>query len=456
MAILRIKDENGNVYSIPSIKGEKGDPGAQGEKGETGAQGPQGNPGKDAYEYAKEGGFTGTEEDFNNELANIKNKLTTNDVESLIDKELEKFSGTIEITPGDPEKENTVLIIDPNSNSVTLYTAEEIDEIKEELENKIPTKTSQLNNDNEFITNEEFLTSRTHYIEKVNITFDGNTEGLEEVDISAAQGYEEGTLIAYKISDVILTLEELDNAIINFNPSSGIKCIKYYYNTELISSFPVRTFACVDSTDDEYFVRATIMIAHTAGDFRDTEGTGITIPSTGMYIWIESWGIEGSLNISAEKHHTLDPQFIPQSIARTEEMVDRIEDILTYAKESGEFDGVGIQWVKQTTTSNIDGGENVVDVRLTNGTTYSFSIKNGSKGSPGDIGPEGIPGPKGDPGQSGVYVGSGEMPEGCNIKIDPEGEADEFVTKQEFNNVLGDIDKALDTIIEIQEGLLGR
>lgn len=30
---------------------------------------------------------------------------------------------------------------------------------------------------------------------------------------------------------------------------------------------------------------------------------------------------------------------------------------------------------------------------------------------------------------TGVYVGSGEMPEGCNVQIDPNGEADDLSTK---------------------------
>lgn len=34
---------------------------------------------------------------------------------------------------------------------------------------------------------------------------------------------------------------------------------------------------------------------------------------------------------------------------------------------------------------------------------------------------------KGDEGKSGVYVGSGEMPEGCNVQIDPNGEVDNFI-----------------------------
>ena len=52
-------------------------------------------------------------------------------------------------------------------------------------------------------------------------------------------------------------------------------------------------------------------------------------------------------------------------------------------------DGVGIQSVEQTTTSAEDGGTNVVTVTKTDGTTSTFSIKNGSKGSTGQAGADG-------------------------------------------------------------------
>ena len=46
-------------------------------------------------------------------------------------------------------------------------------------------------------------------------------------------------------------------------------------------------------------------------------------------------------------------------------------------------DGVGIQSVTQTTTSSADGGANIVTVTLTNGKKSTFTVKNGTKGSPG-------------------------------------------------------------------------
>lgn len=52
--------------------------------------------------------------------------------------------------------------------------------------------------------------------------------------------------------------------------------------------------------------------------------------------------------------------------------------------------GVGVQSVAQTTTSNADGGSNIVTVTLTDGTTSTFSVKNGSKGSTGANGTNGV------------------------------------------------------------------
>lgn len=60
---------------IQGPQGETGPQGPQGEKGDTGAQGPQGETGpagadgKSAYQYAQDGGYTGTQEEFAAKLA---------------------------------------------------------------------------------------------------------------------------------------------------------------------------------------------------------------------------------------------------------------------------------------------------------------------------------------------------------------------------------------------------
>ena len=54
------------IQGIQGIQGEKGD---KGDKGDTGATGATGAAGKSAYDYAKEGGYTGTEIEFIQKLA---------------------------------------------------------------------------------------------------------------------------------------------------------------------------------------------------------------------------------------------------------------------------------------------------------------------------------------------------------------------------------------------------
>lgn len=56
---------------LASLKGEKGDTGPQGTKGDTGAAG---SDGKSAYVFAQDGGYTGTETQFNTDLAAVSGK----------------------------------------------------------------------------------------------------------------------------------------------------------------------------------------------------------------------------------------------------------------------------------------------------------------------------------------------------------------------------------------------
>lgn len=61
--------ESGEFNGADGAKGDKGD---KGDTGPAGPTGPQGNPGKDgksAYQYALDGGYTGTEEEFAQKLA---------------------------------------------------------------------------------------------------------------------------------------------------------------------------------------------------------------------------------------------------------------------------------------------------------------------------------------------------------------------------------------------------
>ena len=71
------------------------------------------------------------------------------------------------------------------------------------------------------------------------------------------------------------------------------------------------------------------------------------------------------------------------------------------------INGAGILDITQTTASSEDDGFNIVTVRLTDGSSVEFKIKNGSKGSTGAKGDQGIQGPKGDTGPIGPIGPSG-------------------------------------------------
>ena len=51
--------------------------------------------------------------------------------------------------------------------------------------------------------------------------------------------------------------------------------------------------------------------------------------------------------------------------------------------------GVGINSVSQTASSDADGGVNVITFTMTDGSTYSINVRNGSKGEQGDPGVDG-------------------------------------------------------------------
>lgn len=59
-----------------------------------------------------------------------------------------------------------------------------------------------------------------------------------------------------------------------------------------------------------------------------------------------------------------------------------------------------------------------------------FTLTDGTKIELGSV--KGDPGPRG---ESGVYVGTGEMPEDCNVQIDPSGEAFEFIQQPKTASV---------------------
>lgn len=77
--------------------------------------------------------------------------------------------------------------------------------------------------------------------------------------------------------------------------------------------------------------------------------------------------------------------------------------------------GVGVQSVEQTTTSNEDDGNNVITVTLTNGEKFTFTVQNGSKGSTGETGKTGETGADGVSVQSVTQTTTSDADGGDNV-----------------------------------------
>ncbi len=121
--------------------------------------------------------------------------------------------------------------------------------------------------------------------------------------------------------------------------------------------------------------------------------------------------------------------------AQIDDLLDRIAQGGGGTQGPKGDDGVGIESVVQTTTSSEDGGSNVVTVTLTDDTKYTFTVKNGSKGSQGPKGEQGETGPKGDTGDQGPKGDTGETgPKGDTGEQGPKGDPGETGPKGDTGN----------------------
>lgn len=73
---------------------------------------------------------------------------------------------------------------------------------------------------------------------------------------------------------------------------------------------------------------------------------------------------------------------------------------------------------------------------------YEVAVKNGFEGTEAEW-------LKSLQGSSGVYLGSGEMPEDCNVQIDPTGEPYDMNTY--MVGTLGIINEILATLVEVEQ-----
>lgn len=128
------------------------------------------------------------------------------------------------------------------------------------------------------------------------------------------------------------------------------------------------------------------------------------------------------------------------------------KDGYTPQKNVDYFDGKGVS-IADVKESTENGGANVVT--FSDGT--KLTVMNGTKGADGtmtfeELTPEqkatlkGDKGDRGEKGDSGVYVGDGDMPEGYNVQIIPDGDAltfEDLFTESEKAEIVRQVISAL-------------
>lgn len=164
-----------------------------------------------------------------------------------------------------------------------------------------------------------YVQNRTHWLERPYepILWDGSTEGRDTVDASILYGYPAGTLIAYKISDKVMTYEDYS--------MSHVDAVSLQYKEktrcDIGQPFDIVSGAIwaaeykdniYSEADDSWNTYVSGMLASFAisGDF--TSMFGITIPSTGTYVLqTDPNQFAESLNVNADTWHTLEKGYLP-------------------------------------------------------------------------------------------------------------------------------------------------
>lgn len=98
-----------------------------------------------------------------------------------IEETIEEFGGTVEVTSGMPQKERTVLTINPDSEEINLYTAEETDRLMEELSEE---KADRFTVGNGLQMNGDALEVVPEGMYELIETFTVNEEGIRNFDRS--------------------------------------------------------------------------------------------------------------------------------------------------------------------------------------------------------------------------------------------------------------------------------
>lgn len=133
---------------LPGAKGDKGDkgdpgaPGAAGTNGADGAPGAAGDNGKSAFQYAVEGGYTGTETEFTTAIVKAAGAVTLEEVKAL------GYMKAVSVTalPADPDPNTVYFVQSPIvANTYPLLSADELPGTESVPEATVPETTNSEN-----------------------------------------------------------------------------------------------------------------------------------------------------------------------------------------------------------------------------------------------------------------------------------------------------------------------
>lgn len=169
-----------------------------------------------------------------------------------------------------------------------------------------------------------YVKNRTHWVENAfePIVWDGSTEGRDSVDVSSFFGYPTGSIIIYKISDEVLTAEQIKVGTV-FTTIGRETATAEVVDWETLLSGSIYQVRYASFADNGYgnledFADGVLFVAGIAGDF--TESYGVVIPSVGVYALPPDDHHE--LRIQDIQYHTLDPKFIPDSVRNEVVVID--------------------------------------------------------------------------------------------------------------------------------------
>ena len=246
----------------------------------------------------------------------------------------------------------------------------------------------------------------------------------------------------YVINEVNFCNQNSDNALVGKVYYEDSIATAYIPNILLQSDKDLIVYAISTIEDSNQVIERSIISIHKRAK-----------PDNYVYTETEVFKYEAL----EQKIKELEEKYESGGTVSPEQVQEAVEEALQEAKDSGEFNG-----------SKGDNGDSAFDVWLSLGnegdaqdfldslkgdkgdkgkdgdSAYQSWLNNGNSGSETDF-LESIKGEKGNQGVSGVYVGSSPMPEGYNVHIDLEGEADDLVTRKEFNKLAESISNITNT-----------